>query len=240
MNFERRVITASLRAVGNDYHEPPTLRGYAARFNSLSDDLGGFRERIAPGAFTKALQEDHDVRFLFNHNPDAILGRTTSGTLKLSQDDKGLAFECVLPETQTARDVWSSVSRRDIDQCSFAFSSPEDDWDEDEDERGKRFIRRTLRSMNLHDVSCVTYPAYKDTSVNARDNGGLIIVRATIPEQLRVKPHTTKPIGEPYLKIMREETARLERAAHAVDLTPTETATLDEVRRRYEDDALFF
>jgi HK97 family phage prohead protease len=179
--MERRVSSATVRAEGGS--KSPTLVGYAAKFNSLSGDLGGFRERIASGAFDRAMKERHDVRFLVNHDPNIILGRTKSGTLRLSQDDKGLRFECQLPDTQAARDVWASVQRGDMDGCSFAFSKPVDAWDTDTDENGRQFARRTLRSFDLHDCSVVAYPAYDHgTSVDAR---GLTIVHAQIPTELR-------------------------------------------------------
>lgn len=139
----------------------------------MSQDLGGFREQIAKGAFTRALKERQDVRALFNHSPDKILGRTASGTLKLEQDDRGLKMRCQLdPNQQWQRDLYSAVLRGDVNSMSFGFTCPEggDSWDEaiDEEDRS-RFARRTLLDVNLLDVSPVVYPAYLETSLSARD-----------------------------------------------------------------------
>jgi HK97 family phage prohead protease len=103
------------------------FEGYAALFNSWSQDLGGFRELIAPGAFTKALTAD-DVRMLMIRDPNDVLGRNRSGTLMLSEDDRGLRFEVTAPKPQWARDLHESVKRGDIDQCSFGFRTVRDDW----------------------------------------------------------------------------------------------------------------
>src|SRR5206468_6343372 len=106
-----------------------TLSGYAAVFNSLSEDLGGFREQIKPGAFTRSLEASPDVMCLHEHDPkQGLLGRTKSGTLALTQDNVGLRFDCSLPNTTLANDVCESIARGDIDGCSFGFMCSEDDW----------------------------------------------------------------------------------------------------------------
>lgn len=147
-----------------------SLVGYAASFNCLSQDLGGFREMIAPGAFKRSLQSGTDCKCLFNHDSNQVLGRT-GVNLTLEEDSYGLKFRCVLNKNSaTAKEVHSLIEAGLVDQCSFAFTTPDDgdDWDE-ATENGQRFIRRTLRNVNLHDVSAVTYPAYdKGTSVSAR------------------------------------------------------------------------
>lgn len=136
--------------------------GYAAMFNVWSEDLGGFREMIKPGAFQGALL--NDVRALVNHDPSLILGRTSSGTLFLNEDDIGLRVEIALPDTSYARDVVASVQRGDMDQMSFAFSVKRDDWMLSGDQ-----IRRTILEIErLYDVSLVTYPAYPQTSAVVR------------------------------------------------------------------------
>lgn len=143
---------------------PAKLVGYASVFNVWSEDLGGFRERFLPGAFTNVLK-DADVRALINHNPTLILGRTKANTLSLRQDDTGLWMEVTLPDTQYARDLAESVKRGDIDQMSFAFSVLKDDWAYANDGT----VRRTVIELDsLDDVSPVTYPAYPQTSVSAR------------------------------------------------------------------------
>jgi HK97 family phage prohead protease len=166
------------------------VSGYAATYGTLSRDLPAgngtkFRERIAKRAFDTVLADPNlDCVCTFNHNQDAILGRTTSGTLRLKGDNRGLAFECDLPNTQVGRDVYESVKRGDLNGCSFAFELGERDqeWDEEEIEDEKdlgilgriknafKTIVRTIKSFRkLHDVSIVTTPAYPGTQLDARN-----------------------------------------------------------------------
>lgn len=147
------------RAEGED--APPKIVGHAAVFNQLSEDLGGFRERIAPGAFSKTLGAD--VRALFNHDPSMIIGRTTSRTLRLSEDAKGLMVEITPPDTPMARHVVESIRRRDITQMSFGFRTREDTFERTDDG-----IVRTLLDVELFDVSPVTFPAYPQTDAAVR------------------------------------------------------------------------
>jgi HK97 family phage prohead protease len=179
--YERRFNTqATLRTTDPGGGVGPTIEGWAARFNVCSHDLGGFVERINPGAFTRSLQSDRDVKCLVNHSADRILGRRQNQTLSLDEDSKGLHFRCLLPDTSDGRDVAALLKRGDISDCSFAFAVDDDgeDWtdedrsslflDDDEDEDEDRSLRvkvRTLRSVRLFDVSVVTSPAYPKTSV---------------------------------------------------------------------------
>lgn len=141
------------------------IAGYAAVFEQLSEPLyGGFREKIARGAFKKTLREA-DVRALWNHDPNYVLGRTKSGTLKLREDDRGLVIEIDPPDTQWARDLMTSIERGDIDQMSFGFRVVKDDWERKPDGT----IIRILKEVQLFDVSPVTFPAYPQTSVQVRD-----------------------------------------------------------------------
>lgn len=137
--------------------------GYAARFDTATNIGGCFMEQIARGAFARAVVED-DVRMLLNHNPDHVLGRTKAGTLTLREDETGLWFACTAPDTQLARDLAESVKRGDINQCSFGFYVKSEQWDEREGE----LPIRTLKEVQLDDVSIVTYPAYQDTVAMAR------------------------------------------------------------------------
>lgn len=141
-----------------------TIVGYAAVFDKLSKPLFGFRERIAKGAFKKTIQEA-DIRALFNHDPNHVLGRTKAGTLRLQEDDRGLRIEIDPPDTQFARDLITSIQRRDIDQMSFGFRTIKDQWDHQPDGS----VIRTLLEVELFDVSPVTFPAYPQTSVKVRD-----------------------------------------------------------------------
>lgn len=139
------------------------LVGHGAVFNRDSEEMWGVVEQIAPGCFTASIGRD-DVRGLFNHNPDKILGRNVAKTMRLAEDATGLAFEIDLPDTVVARDLQTSVKRGDISGCSFSFSTVRDEWDYQPDP-----IRRTLKEAILYDVGPVTFPAYPDTDVSARD-----------------------------------------------------------------------
>ena len=143
--------------------KPPMLVGYAAVFNKWSCDLGGFREQIMPGAFKRTLTEDGDVRALLNHDANFVLGRGKSGTARLIEDSVGLRVEIDLPDTTAGRDTRISVDRGDLDGMSFAFATIEDAWDYSGD-----VAERSLKDVDLSDVSVVTYPAYPDTSVAVR------------------------------------------------------------------------
>jgi len=143
-------------------NDKPKMYGHAAMFNSLSEDLGGFRESIAPGAFAKSL-ESADIRALFNHDSNIVLGRNKAGTLRLSEDASGLAIEIDPPDTQAARDLMVSLQRGDINQMSFGFRTITDKWEKRDGE-----WLRTLREVELFDVSPVTYPAYAATDIAVR------------------------------------------------------------------------
>ena len=138
--------------------DKPTVVGYGAVFNSQSNDLGGFREFIAPGAFDGRLEDD--VRFLVNHDANLILARTTNGTLRLSVDEKGLRYEADLPNTSTARDLMELLKNGTISQSSFAFTVEEDSWEV----KDGMNIRTIDKVSQLYDVSSVTYPAYNEAS----------------------------------------------------------------------------
>lgn len=152
--------TAEVRAVDGD---GMTFVGYAARFNSRSEDLG-FREWILPGAFGRTLKSRNEIKAFLNHNTDIVLGSTRAGTLRLEQDDKGLLAQISLPDTQAGRDLAVSVARGDVSGMSFGFSVPKggDSWSADGTER-------TLREIALHEVSPVTgFPAYRATTAAVR------------------------------------------------------------------------
>jgi HK97 family phage prohead protease len=138
------------------------LAGYAATFNTPAS-IGQFEERIARGAFAATLSKGADVRALVDHNPGLLLARTSSGTLRLNEDAKGLAFELDLPDTQLGRDILTMVQRRDINSLSFGFTMPAggDTWPTP--------TTRILRNVNLAEISVLHHlPAYSDTSISAR------------------------------------------------------------------------
>lgn len=163
-NKETRFIPATeLRAVRND-DGTRTISGYAAKFNTLSNDIGFF-EMIAPGAFTRTLQSNQDVVCVRDHDTSILFGRTSSKTLSVEQDSVGLKFTCSLPSTTQASDIIALIDRGDIADCSFRFVCNKDDWNISAD--GLQV--RTLLDVDLFDVSVVTYPAYPDTSVAVRN-----------------------------------------------------------------------
>ena len=139
------------------------IEGYAAVFNSLSEDLGGFREVILPRAFDRTLREGRDVRALVDHDPSRILGRKKAGTLELSVDSKGLLAKISPPDTTAGRDVTTSIKRGDIDGMSFAFRTITDTW-----KRGDELLRELI-DVELIEVSVVaSQPAYSATTVGLR------------------------------------------------------------------------
>ncbi len=174
MDIERR-NAIELRSVGN------TLTGYAAVFGSSSRDLGGFRERINPNAFARSLAGAPDVVALWDHDRRAILGRTTSGTLKLSQDERGLKFEVQAPNTSVGRDVLEMVGRGDVTGASFAFTPIEQRWIETENG-----YERELLDVELHDVTITPNPAYLDTEVARRSMPNANSFRAYAERQMKI------------------------------------------------------
>ena len=129
----------------------------------LCSRLVNFREKIAKGAFSNA--DDNDVRALFNHDPNLILGRNTAGTLIHDEDERGLRVKNNPPDTAFANDLMKSIDRGDISQMSFGFRVKEDEWEKGQ---GDEPSIRTLKKVELFDVSPVTYPAYKQTEVGLR------------------------------------------------------------------------
>lgn len=149
-----------LRAVS-----PGKLAGYAAIYNSQSQDLGGFVERIKPGAFTHSLTSPDHIRALLEHDAQRLLGRVGSRTLTLQEDSKGLRFELSLPDTSYARDLGVLVERGDIAGCSFGFRVPAggDHW-----EMRSGQLTRDLVVIDLQEITITSNPAYLDTTVAKR------------------------------------------------------------------------
>jgi len=142
----------------------PGITGHAAVFNQLSDDLGGYREQIQPGAFADTIKGG-DVRALWNHDPNFILARTKSGTLRLSEDREGLKIDADFPDTQFARDLLVSIERGDVDQMSFGFRVLPEGSKWHLEDGG---VVRTVSAVDLFDVSPVTFAAYPQTDVGVR------------------------------------------------------------------------
>jgi len=150
------------------------LVGVAAGYNVPSSAIaygpnGSFVETVAPGAFSRSLKAGVDVKALFNHDANHVLGRVKNRTLQLTDTAAGLAFRVELnPKSQAHNDLYAAVQSGLIDECSFAFTVPEggDEWSRD-------YRKRTLRNVNLLDISVVTYASYPGaTSVGARSANG--------------------------------------------------------------------
>jgi HK97 family phage prohead protease len=158
---ERRDIPVEI-AVRELEDDAFTFEGHAAVFDQLSEDLGGWRERIKRGAFKRVLGDD--VRFLVNHDPSLLLARTRNGTLRLKENPTGLHTEADIAPTTIGKDLRILVERQDLTQMSFAFMVAEAEWDDEDGE----LIRTVTRMEALYDVSAVTYPAYPQTDAGAR------------------------------------------------------------------------
>jgi len=204
-------LRVNVRSEG-DLTKPREIVGYAAVFNQPTTLYEGrywtWREVIRPGAFARAIREQHDVRSLFNHDANFVLGRTASGTLSLVEDETGLLSTTLPPDTQTVRDlVLTPIARGDMTGMSFAFTPKRADKTvvtENPDgstvvEAGG--IRTTIRfegdrcieedeilDVELYDVSPVTYPAYEGTNVSARSAPDLarLIAEKDVPHVRRV------------------------------------------------------
>lgn len=157
--MERRSVAATPELRASD--KGKTIAGYAAVFNDATDIGGSFREIIAPGAFKGSL--DNDVRALVDHDSGRVIGRTKSGTLRLNEDSHGLAVEIDLPDTSDGRDLAVSLERGDISGMSFGFRVTHDEWDETSDPP-----TRTIRAVELFEVSAVAFPAYDGTEIALR------------------------------------------------------------------------
>jgi len=146
-----------LRAEGDGM----TFVGYAAKFNSPSEDLGGFVETIEPGAFRRSLRSRNDVKLLVNHDTGRVLASTRSGTMKLYEDEVGLRVEASLPNTSDGRDMAELLRRGDLNKMSFGFSVIKDSWNQE-------MTQRTLKSVRLFETSIVAFPAYAATEAMVR------------------------------------------------------------------------
>lgn len=173
--------TLEIRAAENG--KSKLIRGHAAVYNKLSEDLGGFKELFEPGAFKDTIVRD-DIRSLFNHTPSYILGRNKAKTLTVEEDEKGVYYEVTPPDTRYANDLMVSIERGDISQCSIIFNvdgkagekwlvdgaqvDPVDAfvamWDDK-----KHKIERHILKARLYDVGPVTFPVYPQTDVKVRD-----------------------------------------------------------------------
>lgn len=178
LDTKRTGVRLEQRAEG----QPPTIVGYGAVFYDaanagteydLTNTWGGFVERVMPGAFDRAVRED-DVRALFNHDPNQILGRTTAGTLRLSVDKVGLRYEIEPPNTDDALGLIEAICRGDVSGSSFSFTINEQVWrDVVDPQTNQTTTIRELTAVTLYDLGPVTFPAYEGTSAGVRSAADL-------------------------------------------------------------------
>jgi len=155
---------SEIRSISSDDGALKKIVGYAAVFGKPSEDMG-FIETIRKGAFKKAIGKS-DARALFNHDTDTLpLGRQSAGTLILREDDEGLYYEILPPDTQTARDLMTSIERGDVRESSYGFTVAIDEWDFSDPKITRREI---IEIKEVYDVSPVVYAAFNDTSVALR------------------------------------------------------------------------
>lgn len=160
-DYEKRCFASEVRSVTEE-GQAARIIGNGAVFNSRSENLGGFREIIMPGAFDEVL--DNDVRATFNHDPNFILGRSSSGTLRMNVNEQGLGYEIDAPETQTIRDlVLAPMTRGDIKESSFGFRVAHDGEEWLRDDEGI-VIRKIHKVSRLYDIGPVSFPAYQAAS----------------------------------------------------------------------------
>ncbi|MEH6940784.1 HK97 family phage prohead protease [Bacillus sp. JJ722] len=167
--------------------EPNVISGYAAVFNSPTTIGDWFTETISPGAFSRAISENGDIRALFNHDWNNVLGRTKSGTLRLQEDERGLKFEVELPDTTVASDLVKSMKRGDINQCSFGFFATEETWDYSVEP-----ALRTIHEVELYEVSVVSIPAYDDTEASVRSKE----IDKEVEQRMKVIKQINQLLGE--------------------------------------------
>lgn len=174
--FTRAMPEATLSV--DTVNDKPMLRGWAHRYGSLSHEMQAgrvkFRERFMPGAFRRAIESaSFDLRALINHDKNQVLGRKSSGTLKVQESDQGVYFEIDPPDTGFARDLMESVRRGDVSGCSFRFSEPKQAVKIEDGQ----YIRE-IREAGIKEISIVTWPAYEDgSSVEVRSLNDQDLIR---------------------------------------------------------------
>lgn len=199
------------------------LAGYGAVYERLSQNLGGFVEKVAPGAFAQTLADNNPVLARYNHDDNQLLGTTEAETLRVASDDTGLPYEVDLPDTSVGRDVAVLAKRGDVRYSSFAFRTLEDSWSVTD----QGFPLRTLVKVQLVDVAPVNNPAYRDTSVGMR----------SLAERTGIDPAdlTTVGVEEIRARLLKDAAERAEQDAEDLG----DTRSLLGLRKRALDlDAL--
>lgn len=172
--IERRFVPISEFEFRAEADKPPELVGYASVFNQeteIGDWFGSWREMVAPGAFRKTIKES-DIRALWNHDPNIVLGRNKAKTLELHEDETGLHTVIRPPDNEWGRPVLDAVRRGDVTGMSIAFQVLKEQIERPAKE-SQELPKRTIKEARLFDVSPVTYPAFEQTSIDARSDGSL-------------------------------------------------------------------
>lgn len=223
----------------SDGSQRQVIVGYASVFNAWTELYRGrslvIRERVLPGAFRNALAEGQDVKALFNHDQNIVLGCNLAGTLMLSEDATGLQNEIEFPDTQTVRDlVLVPMARKDISGQSFAFLPRAGGYRFSEYEQdGLTFVDYELSDADLFDVSVVTYPQYKEASASLRSAGSRDeVLRALDLDQVEAVRAEADPAATPEPEIRSEPEPE-------PDPAPATSAGSDPVRRAARERALF-
>ena len=209
--------TVEVRAAGDGLG---TIGGYALKWMRYSQNLGGFVEQVGRSAVAKSLADGVDVLARYNHDDNALLGRTSSGTLVLREDDEGLEYEVRLPDTSVARDLYALTQRGDVHQSSFAFYTMDEEWSLTE----QGFPLRTLLAVQLVDVAPVNTPAYLDTSSAVR----------SLAHVINADPEDIPALVE------RGEVAQRLATPLVIDLAPATAERREILRRRLELEAMRF
>lgn len=211
MTQEKRAVRFEVRASSD---EDFALTGQSVVFNDetlIGGEQDGFLERVLPGALDGSLAPEKEIKCLFNHNPDTVLGSRKSGTLALKSTNSGLIFACSLDKSNAKhREVYAMTKRGDLSGCSFGFYPEDEDWDEARDKSGKVRARRTLKRVNMFEMSIVTFPAYQSTMVQARS----VDFSAQV-QRVLANPNGLAAMDAAYRKKAREIEYEILRAAPA-------------------------
>lgn len=196
-----RADRVEFRDAAPDAKSAGVLAGYAAVYERLSQNLGGFVEKVAHGAFAQSLADNNPVLARYNHDDNQLIGTTEAETLRVSSDETGLPYEVDLPDTSVGRDVAVLAKRGDVRYSSFAFRTLEDAWSVTD----QGFPLRTLVKVQLVDVAPVNNPAYRDTSVGMR----------SLAERTGIDPAdlTTVGVEEIRARLLKDAAERAEQDA---------------------------
>lgn len=234
---EQRFLPSGSAGVNSRAAEgsPGVVEGYGALFNSETVIYGMFRERILPGAFKDSIAKD-DIRVAFNHSANAILGRTSAKTARVSEDASGLRYEADAPDTQAGRDTVTSIKRGDITGSSFQFEieNPDDEeWDYSQRKDGKLPLR-TIKRARLFEAGPVAWPAYENTTVSARAIAQVEEAEAAAAAaDVAAETAPAAPVAEAAAPVTPEPAAPAQREADSYDASVA--AGLEALERRIEE-----